>query len=174
MKDWIPLMRIPATMAASAVPGVANTYLTVEQAQRTIFPGASLTPLEVRLTPEQQKRIESKCEVRVRSLDLKAWKVSSGGWFLVDEVLGKHEYITYALGLNADGSVKQVEIMDYRETYGYEVRDATWRQQFVGKTAQSPLRLDGDIRNISGATLSSRHVTEGVRRLLATYEVALR
>jgi FMN-binding protein len=45
-------------------------------------------------------------------------------------------------------------------------------EQFVGKTASAPLKLDADIRNISGATLSSRHVTEGVRRLLATYEVA--
>jgi hypothetical protein len=34
----------------------------------------------------------------------------------VDEVVGKHEFITYAAGLNADGSVKQIEIMDYRET----------------------------------------------------------
>jgi outer membrane murein-binding lipoprotein Lpp len=31
-----------------------------------------------------------------------------------------------------------------------------------------------DIRNISGATLSSRHVTEGIKRVLATYEVCLK
>ncbi len=58
--------------------------------------------------------------------------------------------------------------------YGYQIRDPKWRAQFAGKTAQAPLRLDHDIRNISGATLSSRHVTEGVRRLLALYEIALR
>jgi Na+-translocating ferredoxin:NAD+ oxidoreductase RnfG subunit len=110
----------------------------------------------------------------VRSRALKVWKVRGGGWFIVDEVLGKHEYINYALGLNASGSVRQIEILDYRETYGYEVREASWRQQFVGKTSQAPLKLDGDVRNISGATLSSRHITEGVKRLLATYEVALR
>jgi Na+-translocating ferredoxin:NAD+ oxidoreductase RnfG subunit len=102
------------------------------------------------------------------------WKVSNGGWFIVDQVLGKHEYITYALGLTATGAVKQIEILDYRETYGYQVRDESWRQQFVGKTAESPLNLDRDIRNISGATLSSRHITDGVRRLLVTYDVALR
>jgi FMN-binding domain len=173
MKDWIPFAALPATITASAVPGIANTYLTVEQAQRAIFPGASFAPVKISLTPQQQKSIEARSGVRVRALDLKVWKVSGGGWFLVDEVLGKHEYITYALGLNANGSVKQIEIIDYRETYGYEVREDSWRQQFVGKTAQSPLRLDEDIRNISGATLSSRHVTEGVRRLLATYEIAL-
>ena len=67
-----------------------------------------------------------------------------------------------------------VEIMDYRETYGGEVRNPKWRAQFVGKANGAPLQLDKDIKNISGATLSSRHITEGVRRLLAFYEVALR
>jgi Na+-translocating ferredoxin:NAD+ oxidoreductase RnfG subunit len=173
MKDWIPYIAAPVALAGVAVPGVANTYLTIEQAQQAIFPEATFTPLKATLTAEQQKNIESRSGVRVRSRDLKVWKVSEGGWFIVDEVLGKHEYITYALGLNASGAVKQIEILDYRETYGYEVRESSWRQQFVGKTVQAPFKLDADIRNISGATLSSRHITEGVRRLLATYEVAL-
>ncbi len=173
MKDWIPFIAIPTVVTSSAVPGFANSYLTVEQAQQTIFPGASFTQVPVTLTSDQQKKIESRSKVGVRSRDLRVWKVSKGGWFFVDEVLGKHEYITYAMGLTASGAVKQIEILDYRETYGYQVRDEPWRQQFVGKTAESPLNLDQDIRNISGATLSSRHITDGVRRLLATYEVAL-
>lgn len=174
MKEWIPLVAVPATMAGSVIPGFANTYLSVEQAQQTIFPGASFTQFPVTLTSDQQKKIESLSRIGVRSRDLKVWKVSGGGWFFVDQVLGKHEYITYAMGLTPNGGVKQIEIMDYRETYGYQVRDQSWRQQFVGKTAESPLILDQDIRNISGATLSSRHITDGVHRLLATYEVALR
>jgi len=93
-------------------------------------PGASFTPLNLVLTPDQQKNIESRSGVRVRSRDLKACKVSSSGWFIVDQVLGKHEYITYALGLNAGGTVKQIEILDYWETYGSQVREASWRQQF--------------------------------------------
>ena len=39
----------------------------------------------------------------------------------------------------------------------------------VGKSAASPLKVGSDIRNISGATLSSLHVAEGVKRILATY-----
>ena len=80
----------------------------------------------------------------------------------------------YAIGLNADGSVKQVEIVDYRESYGYEVRNPEWRKQFVGKTASSLQSLNQDIRNISGATLSCRHVADGVKRVLATYAIALK
>ena len=93
---------------------------------------------------------------------------------MVDEVVGKHEFITYAVGLNSDGSVKQIEVMDYRETYGGEIRNEKWRAQFVAKTSRSKLKLDSDIKNSSGATLSCRQITDGVKRLLAFYEIALK
>ena len=93
---------------------------------------------------------------------------------VIDRVLGKHEHIKYAVGITAGGTVKQIEILEYSESYGYEVREASWRSQFVGKSASSPLQLNVDIKNISGATLSSRHIADGVRRLLALYEIALR
>lgn len=164
----------PVVIVGPAVPGHAATYLSVEQAQATIFPGAKMTPADVSLTDEQAKTIARASGVRVRNREEKVWKVEGGGWLIVDEVLGKHEFITYAVGLNADGSVKQIEVMDYRETYGHEIRNADWRAQFVGKTSQSKLELDDGIANISGATLSCRHITDGVKRLLAFHAVALK
>ena len=78
------------------------------------------------------------------------------------------------LGLTDDGAVKQIEVMDYREIYGGQVRDEKWRAQFIGKKHGARLKLDDDIQNISGATLSSGHITEGVRRLLATHALVLK
>jgi len=137
--QWIWL---PAAIISTAAH--ATTYFTVEQAQRAIFPGATLTA----------------------TASSNAWRTSNGGYFVVTRVIGKHEYITLAVGINPNGTVKQIEIMQYIESYGYEVREAQWRAQFVGKSASSPLELNNDITNISGATLSSRHVTEGVKRVL--------
>jgi len=164
------------TVAASAavLPAYAATYLNVAQAQQAIFPGAKLRESPLKLTPEQRKAIEKTSGVKVRTVELRLWQVEAGGWFIVDEVIGKHEFITYALGLNADGSVQQIEVMDYRENYGGEVRKSEWRAQFAGKKHGSKLKLDDDIKSISGATLSCRHITEGVKRLLATYELVLR
>jgi len=104
----------------------------------------------------------------------RVWRVSTGDWFIVDQVLGKHELITYALGIDPQGRARGIEILEYRESHGGEVRDAAWRAQFAGKSAADPLQLDRDIRNISGATLSCRHVTDGVKRLLKLYESELR
>jgi Na+-transporting NADH:ubiquinone oxidoreductase subunit NqrC len=83
--------------------------------------------------------------------------------------VGKHEYIPFALGLDDAGTVMAVEILEYRESYGGEIRNAAWREQFRGKRHGANLKLNADIQNISGATLSSRHITDGVKRLLATY-----
>jgi Na+-translocating ferredoxin:NAD+ oxidoreductase RnfG subunit len=65
------------------------------------------------------------------------------------------------------------EIMDYRETYGGEIRNAAWRQQFVGKHHGDALELGRTIQNISGATLSCRNVMNGVKRLLSMQALAL-
>src|SRR5471032_766658 len=150
---WLPV-------AAVSTSVYATSYLTLEQAQQVIFPGAKLVEAFITLTDAQQQQVERTTGVKVPRKEIKAWRVSTGGFFVVDEVVGKHEFITYAIGLNADGRVKQIEILDYRESYGYEIRNRNWRQQFVGKTNADTLRLDQDIRNISGATLSCRHLTE--------------
>jgi Na+-translocating ferredoxin:NAD+ oxidoreductase RnfG subunit len=169
---WLPIICAP--VPAIAVPAYAATYLTVEQAQQAIFPGQKLSPANIKLTSDQAREIERRSDANVRHKEVQLWKASGGGFFIVDEVVGKHEFITYAVGLNADGTVKQIEILTYRESYGYEVRNADWRAQFVGKNASAPLKLNKDIKNISGATLSCRHIADGVKRVLATYEVAIK
>lgn len=76
--------------------------------------------------------------------------------------------------LSHNGTVRMVDIMDYRETYGYQVREAAWRQQFVGKNAASSLKLNNGIDNISGATLSSKHLADGVKRVMTLYDLVLK
>ena len=166
------LYLVPAALTIS-VPAHATVYLTVEQAQTLMFPGASFTPVFLTLTKAQVSAIENASDTMVRDSLLRAWRASTGGWFIADEVIGKHDYIPFAVAIDANGAVKSVEILEYREAYGGEVRNPKWLAQFAGKKNGEPL-TDGDsIRNISGATLSSKHITDGVRRLLASYAVAL-
>ena len=162
------------TMAlVASTSGYTADYLSVEQAQQVMFPGASLAVTPLKLTPAQVKEVAQKSGVRLRSPTIRVWAANGGGWFFVDEVLGKHEFITYAVGIDAAGTVLGVEILAYREAYGGQISSPQWRAQFSGKTTASPLRLDEDIANITGATLSCRHVLEGVKRVLAIYATAL-
>jgi hypothetical protein len=162
-----------AAVAAIAQPACAKVYLSVEEAQKLMFPGASFEARPLTLTPAQVSEIEKASKANVLTREVKLWRVSTGGWFIADQVVGKHEYIPIALGLTPDGAVKDIEILEYREAYGEQVRNPKWRAQFAGKRNGAALTLTQDIQNISGATLSSRHITDGVRRLLATYAVAI-
>jgi Na+-translocating ferredoxin:NAD+ oxidoreductase RnfG subunit len=163
-------------IVAIAAPAVAHAtvYMSVEQAQQAMFPNQKLSPHFHALQPGEIGAIKKASGASPLSKQVQAWKAQDGGWFIVDRVVGKHEFITYAVALTPDGAVKRIEILEYRETYGGEVRNAGWRQQFVGKKFGAALTLGKDIKNISGATLSSRHITDGVRRLLATWQLVLR
>jgi len=164
---------VPAATLAIISPAHAKVFMSIEQAQQLMFPGATLTAQPMTLTDAQAKAVESASNANVLNRNLSIWRVSTGGWFIADEVVGKHEFIPIAVGLDASGAVKDIEILEYREAYGSEVRNPQWRAQFTGKRNGAKLTLTDDIQNISGATLSSKHITDGVRRLLATYAIAI-
>ncbi len=92
------------------------------------------------------------------------------GYAVIDDEVGLHQPITFATRLSSRGMVERVEIMVYREPRGDEVRDARFRKQFEGRTAQDPMRLDRDIDAVSGATISSASMAVGVRRAAVLVE----
>lgn len=153
---------------------ISKTYLTVEQAAKIFYQNDKMDKIEVSLTKEQMKSIKKKSGVRVRNSKMNIWKTNSGDWYIVDNVIGKHENIDIAVAITKDGKVKGVEVLSYRETYGYEIMNKKWLAQFVGKDNKEILKLDKQIKNISGATLSCRHVTDGVNRLTETWAQILR
>ncbi|MEM7390986.1 MAG: FMN-binding protein [Verrucomicrobiota bacterium] len=153
----------------------SKTYLTVDQARKMLWGDEeSFRPADVDLTKDQMKAIRKASRVRVRNSQIKAWRTSSGGWFILDQVIGKHENIDLAVALTAEGKVKGVEVLVYRETYGHQIMNPKWRAQFTGRDHSAPMRLDKEIKNISGATLSCRHVADGLQRLCHTWNLVLR
>lgn len=174
--QWKPAVAALVPVAAVFAPAVAHAkiFVSVEQAQQAIYPGQKLTLHPVVVTPEQFAIMKEKSSVREPFRGERVWRTANGGWFIVDEVVGKHEMVKYALGINPDGTIKQIEIMEYVESYGYEVGEASWRNQFVGKTSAATLKLNKDISNISGATLSCKHLTDGVKRLMVMYDLVLK
>ena len=167
-----------SALAAAPASAFAVDYLTAEQAGKLMFPDADhFTSRELTLDAAQMQKLDA-AGVRARSARWPVKVAQRGettlGYVVVDEVIGKFELITYAVGITLDGAVKQVEVLSYRESHGHEIRLPAWRKQFVGKTVASPLKLGDDINNISGATLSCSHVTEGVKRIVAVLDLARR
>jgi Na+-translocating ferredoxin:NAD+ oxidoreductase RnfG subunit len=162
-------------LLAQTVALRAEQLLSLPEAQKLCFTDATrFDEVKVRLTRDDIKSIEAAAGAKVKNPEPGVWSAWQNAkplgtvWF--DQVIGKHELIDYVVAISTDGKVAQVEIVEYREHYGGQVRGRAWLGQFKGKTPQGPFKLGSDIHNISGATMSCRHVTEGVKRVLATFQ----
>ena len=179
MIEWTRWAAPAAAAIALIQPVQATQYYTVATAQRAAFPNATaFVEAHVVFTASDMAAIQRMAGTAPQARAQQVWRAFAGnqflGFFVVDYVIGKHLVIDYAISLDPGGSVRRVDIMEYREAYGGEIRGGSWLAQFVGKTAGSALQLNQDVRNIAGATLSSRHVTEGVKKVLALHAIRLK
>ena len=178
---WLPLpTALPsrgvlagAALLAAAVPAsvCAATFSTADEVAHRTFKSATAFG-DVLVTPSPEDALALAAPGGLpRTGPLRTIEARQGdtvlGRVIVDSVLGKFEQIDYAVAVDAAGKVLAVEILTYREGHGAEVRLPAWRNQFVGKTAVDPMKIGSDIANISGATLSCTHITDGVHRLVA-------
>jgi FMN-binding domain len=148
-------------------------YMTEEKASQMLLPQADkFQAIELNLSEAMQKQIAQLSQTRVPQAYSPRCVVATGkaervGWVLFDKVIGKYDLIDYAVGFNSEFVCTGLEILVYRESHGGEVRQGGWRYQFVGKKNPNMMKVGDDIRNISGATLSCVHLTEGAQRLAA-------
>jgi Na+-translocating ferredoxin:NAD+ oxidoreductase RnfG subunit len=169
-----PLAMLGVAMISTPIMAHAKIYISAEQAQKILFPNKVMTKSPIIITDDLQQKMRIASSIRYPFQGERIWKATDGSWLVVDEVIGKHEMITYAVALNPNGSVVGIEVLEYVESYGYEVAEAQWRKQFIGKTVNDPIKLNQDIQNIGGATLSCKHLTDGVKRITVLYDLALK
>ena len=174
-----PAALVAALPAIFYAPGAyAADYLTAAEAQKQMFPDATaFVPVAVGPSAAQIKQIEAGSGAPINTA---FWKVSAAkagdrllGYVVTDAVVGKFQLISYAVAFALDGHIRDVEILSYREAHGGEVRTKAWRAQFVGKDATAALAVGSDIANISGATLSCTHLTDGIRRIAHYVQIGL-
>ena len=172
-----PLAAVAAVAPTQIV--AAASYLGVSEAQRVLFPAArSFDELVLVPTSAQLAAVAAAAGPQPPHGKLNVWTARAGeavlGYVFVDNVIGRDDYITYAVGVDTQGALVSVEILDYRESHGGEIRNKRWLAQFAGRGALDELTFRTDIKNIAGATLSAEHVTAGVRRILALWQMVVR
>jgi Na+-translocating ferredoxin:NAD+ oxidoreductase RnfG subunit len=136
---------------------------------------STIMPVRIALTPHDRDSLKSLNQAAFLPDTLKLIIAMMNkrvlGYAVVDDARGKDQPITYCLLLDSNLVVSDIEILAYREPYGGEVQNSSWLKQFFGKTFESPLRPSKDIRNISGATISSRSITLGVKKVLTLMHI---
>lgn len=154
-------------LAASAVAD--QVYLREPDAARAAFPeGTGHERKNLNLSDAERgaldKALGKKTEARSYPyLEVRKDNGVVGLVFLLD-VVGQSKPISFAVGVTPAGSLRDFEVMVYREPHGDEIREARFRRQFVGKRLEDPITLGKDVDAISGATISSRSATYAARK----------
>jgi Na+-translocating ferredoxin:NAD+ oxidoreductase RnfG subunit len=149
----------------------AEVFLTEEDALKLMFPQSERIRKEVlKLSSEKKLQIEERIGWKFPEESFEVYVGETGtqinGYALVQNTIGKHKPMTYMVGVDSTGHVLNVELLVFREARGSEVRTKRFNVQYEGKTASDPVRLNKDIINISGATMSVRSMTAGIKRVL--------
>lgn len=92
------------------------------------------------------------------------------------KTLGYGGYIYLKVGVERDMKIKKIKVKEHNETpgLGSKITQESFLNQFTGKSKNDIYlkkdKQDGKIDSITGATISSRAVVEGVRKLLEKIE----
>lgn len=164
-----------AALLVGAV-AAATVLITVEEALELAFPGATTERETLFLSDEEREAAAKRSGVEVSSR-LATRYVARGadgsvlGWAYLDTHRVRTLPETLMIVLDADGTVRRVEVVTFREPLEYMPREE-WYEQYNGQVLDDDLALKRDIRHVTGATLTARVTTEAVRRVLALHQIA--
>lgn len=147
---------------------------TLTQVPRLVWgdaapPAVDITPGTAAVTTGGNQRRYPVYRV-TRDGELAGWVAKAGGQGYADR-------IEALVGLSPDGgTITGLFVLEQKETpgLGNKITLPDWRAQFAGKTTGAPLRVvkgggagPGEIDAVTGATISSRSVTDIVNRAVA-------
>jgi hypothetical protein len=150
---------------------VAEIYMLEEDGIKIMFPKSERVRKElIMLNPEKKSLIEERIGWKFPEESFEVYVGETGaqidGYAVVQNTIGKHKPMTYMVGVDNKGSVSDIELLVFRESRGSEVRKKRFNAQYEGKTVLDPVRINKDIINISGATMSVRSMSAGIKRVL--------
>ena len=174
---FVVLLGLVLGLFASA-PSHAKVFASQNQALAEAFPDATRIERSTRvLRAEEVERIETLIRDEVESKIIVLHEAYKN-----DELLG-HAHIdvhnvrtqpeAFMVVLAPSGVVRSVRVLAFHEPLDYLPTDR-WYAQFEGKSKQDRLRVGHDVHGVVGATLSARAASDGVRRMLAYWEVLLK
>ena len=148
-----------------------EVYLTQEEALKLVFPESDeIITDEFIMTPEEKQHLE---QLLKRRLFEDGFIVYIGkkkgvieGYAIITEEIGKFHPFTFIVGVKPNGKISEIAVLVYRESRGGEIARKRFLYQFPGKSFKNPIRINKDIINITGATMSVQYMCAGVRKVL--------
>ncbi len=146
-------------------------FMTEEEALKILLPKSQRVRKELlRLSQDKKAEIENRIGWKFPEDAFELYIGETGdkidGYAMVHNTIGKYKHMTYMVGVDPKGTCTDVELLVFRDAKGNEVGKKRFNSQYDGKTVSDPIRINKDIINISGATMSVRSMSAGVKRAL--------
>ncbi|MBM3984853.1 MAG: hypothetical protein FJ296_04055, partial [Planctomycetes bacterium] len=166
------------TARAAAQDPSAQVFLDKAQALAHVFPGATrVTELRHVLTAAETEAIQARLGVRLEEGGFFLYAAEHAGappsYAAIVAEIGKVRPITHIVEVRPDGACGRVAVMIFRESHGADVASSRFMAQYAGKTLADPIRVEKDVINVAGSTLSAHAICRGVRKALAAVQVVL-
>lgn len=169
-------LSVPAVILLTGVTApAARVYLTQAEALSIAFP----PPHEVErrtlyLSEDQVVRTATLAGGPVESRVVPYYVGRRGGgiagYAYFDTHLVRTLPETVMMVVEPGGTIRRIDILSFEEPPDYLPGDR-WLQQFPGRELGPGLALNQEIRALTGATLSSRAITQATRRILALHRL---
>ena len=152
----------------------AEVFASQAEALAAAFPGARVEKRTLLLDDAQARAVEQSAqaplESRVVTLHT-AWRDGRAvGYAFIDVHTVRTLPEALLVVISPEGSVVSTRMLAFYEPADY-LPPKRWLRQFEKRALTPDLRVGGKVHGIAGATLSTRAVTNSVRRALALHAV---
>ncbi len=157
--------------------GVGQELSDQQQAISAAFPSLKVERKTLFLTKEQADAVEnlSRTKVASRVVSYYVTRSSSGvsGVAFFDRQIVRDMPVTFMVAVKPSGEIDRVEILAFDEPEDY-LPPLRWLQLYKTRRLNDDLMIGRSIPHITGASLTSQAMNDGVRRALATFEIGVK
>ncbi len=157
-----------AGLAFAGPAGEAGRYLETDEYLNAAFPSGVPAAQVLWLKGDLRADVERLLGHRFNGLRVRYWRDGTRSAWILDEI-GKELPITIGIAVSS-GAIARVDILEFRESRGWEVRYPFFTDQFVNARLGPNDTLDRHIDGITGATMSVDAVTRVAQVALLLHE----
>lgn len=165
------------SVGLTATAAIAKAFYSKQEALALAFPVAD--KVETRTFFLSEEQIQQVATLAASPMDSKLITFYVGhkdgqplGYAFIETNLVRTLPETFLIVLSPAGVVQKLLVLAFYEPEEY-LPSERWLRQFDQKTLNPNLQLRRDIHGIAGSTLTSRAVTNGVRRVLALFRILI-
>jgi electron transport complex protein RnfG len=155
----------------------ADVYLTQPQAIQAAFHADAIERKTLFLNKDQIEKIETLARVKMDSSIVSYYvaRNSTGvtGVAFFDRRIMRTMPVTYMTVIKPTGDIDHIDILSFEEPLDY-LPPARWLALYKNRGLDNDLTLGHAIPHITGASLSSQAMNDGIRLMLAIFHVGVK